>query len=272
MIIKSLTMSVYKLNTGSEIHYDKSKVLAPDVVTEELAFQATKVILEKKYIEIPKLLELGIGTGAFSRFVLDNVGIQVDITGIDIDPNAIETARTNLENHPHLSNLKLSNADWSTKIFDDERFDIVYFNPPYLKEGTLLRSEFIDAPENTVFSSDAKGTYAALLPRIIHSLNVGGIALIRYPGDGSLTYAGSDAKTNHDPWVSFEEVERTMQRLRKRSKWLKEVMPSDTRVFSWRSSIGDRRINADMFTRIGNDIKNAPKLIRDIDDYWEAYE
>jgi hypothetical protein len=40
----------------------------------------------------------------------------------------------------------------------------------------------------------------------------------------------------------------------------------------WRSNIGDRRVNAEIFTRIGDDIRNAPQRIQDLDAYWREID
>ena len=267
-------MSLYVLSTGSTIEYDDSLVLAPDAVTEQIAEQAVLALKEKTYAEKPPhILELGIGTGAFCKYILDCSGVVLDVTGVDNDPNALQTAFKNLYGHERLGNLCLVDTDWnSDAALESQPYDCIYFNPPYLPVGANLRPAFADAPPSAVYSQDPYDSFATLLPKLVKSLNVGGIALIRYPGNGALTFAGDDAKSDHNPWVSLDVLDRTFNRLIDRSEWLRSVMPADTRSFMWRSWVNDRRINAEIFTRIGESIDNAPKIIRDMDAYWSAYE
>lgn len=267
-------MPFYELATGSTIEYPDGLVHPPDIVTERLAGLAALTLREiAKSKARLSTLELGIASGAFSRFVLDLAEVDMDLTGIDIAPAAVETARANLEGRPGLHSLHLIEGDWnSDATFKSGPFDCIYFNPPYLRRGSTLRPEFREAPNDTIFADDPMTQYESMLPRIVESLAIGGIAIVRYPGDGSATFAGEDSKQDHDPWINLEEAGRTMERIILRAAWFREVMPADTRSFMFRSHIAGRRINAEIFTRIGDHIANAPEPIRDIEAYWKAYE
>lgn len=273
------TMSGYTLSTGSTISCPEGVVLAPDIVTEELALTAafqTNVVLMPQWERPPRFLELGVGSGAFSRFVLDIAKVHIDVTGIDSSQAAISVAADNLAGHPNLSSLRLINGDWhDDTAFADGPFDCIYFNPPYLhlphRGGKRLRDEFAHAPHEAVFSDEPDDEYRTLLPRIVTNLAVGGLAIVRYPGDGSLTFAGEDVKEKDNPWMNAEEIDRLAKRLVARYEWQWDNMPPDTRSFMWRTRIDDRRVNAEIFTRIGDDIRNAPKLIQDMEAYWSAY-
>lgn len=265
-------MPSYALHTGSTIEYPPLGVLPPDIVTEQLAVEAATTLNEKDTELPPRLLELGIATATFSHCVLDLVGVQIDVKGIDINPVATETAKRNLEGHQRLGNLKLVTGDWhDSDTFSGGPFNCVYFNPPYFRRGSKLRPEYEHSPSEAVFSDDPDTEYKKMLPIIMRNLVIGGIAIVRYPGDGSLTFAGDDAKADHNPWVSFEEIDRTMDRLIERRKWQAANLPPDTRSFMWRGFLLDRRVNAEIFTRIGDGIQNAPKIIRDMEAYWAAY-
>ncbi len=263
-------MSTYKLITRSEIHFDETKVLAPDPVTEELAVEAARMLIGRVWAGPTSILELGVGTGAFSRIALDLARTRTDITAIDIDPDAIETAQNNIEGHRKLGQLALIQDDWANFAFDEDSYDIIYFNPPYLPTGAVLRDEFKTAPEAAVYADGAQDIYLELLPKIVRSLRIGGAALIRYPGDGSLTYAGSDATRDHSPWMTFEQLDRVGERLVRRGEWLRQNLPDDTRSYMWRSAVAGRRVNAEIFARIGDSILNAPLLIQQQEAYWTA--
>ena len=265
-------MPSYPLHTGSIIEYPGHGILAPDIITEQLAVEAA-VALNKKDTELPpRLLELGIATATFSRCFLDLASVQIDVKGIDINPIATETAKRNLEGHERLGNLELVTGNWhDPDTFSGRPFNCVYFNPPYLKPGSKLRPDFEQSPDEAVFSDNPDAEYKNMLPIIMRNLAIGGIAIVRYPGDGSLTFAGDDAKIDHNPWVSSGEADRVMERLIERGKWQAANLPPDTRSFMWRGFLLGRRVNAEIFTRIGDGIQNAPKIIRDMEAYWKAY-
>jgi hypothetical protein len=267
-------MPVYQLQTGSLVKYRVGEVLAPDVVTERLALEASTALTERDWPEHPPtLLELGIGSAAFSRFVLDTSGVCIDVTGVDTNDKAIAAAGLNLSGHKKLKNLTLIHGDWHDEAaFGNGPFDCIYFNPPYRTPGHKLRPEFADSPVSAVFSDNPQEQYISLLPRIVENLAIGGIAIVRYPGDGSLTFAGKDAKADHNPWVSLAELDRTLERLINRSARLNAIMPADTRSHMWRSEIAGRRVNAEIFTRIGDDIANAPRRIRDMEASLKTYD
>src|SRR5688500_617375 len=123
-------MSTYTLETGSTIIFHKGLVLSPDKVTELLANEASSALNEHTVNGKPlHFLELGIGTGAFSRSVLDQVDATLDVVGIHTDTNAIQIARTNLEHHKRLGKLSLSVSDWYDEdVWDSGPYDCVYFN------------------------------------------------------------------------------------------------------------------------------------------------
>ncbi len=264
-------MSTYILETGTKIEFDDRLVLSPDIVTECLAKDMVELLNEKHH-ECPiDLIELGIGTGAFSRRVLDSIDQTTNICGLDIDQNAIDTVRKNLASHSKLGRLALIKADYTKYELVTSTFDAIYFNPPYLKPGTQLHDDFKNAPEPSVYAENIKSTYELLLPRIAISLKLGGIAIIRYPGDGSATYAGEDAKaSNASPFVSSEEINRCAERLFNMNDWFSEHMPPGIQSYMIRNYVNDRRVNSELICKVGSNINNSPKSMQDMDEYWQA--
>lgn len=108
----------------------------------------------------------------------------------------------------------------------------------------------------------------------MRNLKAGGAALIRYPGKGELTFAGSDAKSPNNPWMNEEELSRTAERLMKLCEWKAGVMPQGFRSYSFASAVGNRAVNCELFTRLGpdGDTTSAPKIIREMEEYWNAYQ
>jgi SAM-dependent methyltransferase len=65
-------------------------------------------------------LEIGCGTGAVSRYAATE--LQLDATGVDIDPEQIAVAEHNAS---AISNIRFLEADAARLPFEDGRFDIV---------------------------------------------------------------------------------------------------------------------------------------------------
>jgi release factor glutamine methyltransferase len=78
-----------------------------------------------------KLLEIGTGCGIIS-LECARQGAQVVCT--DINPFAVETARANYERNRHVikGSVEARQGDLFSALQDNETFDVIVFNPPYL--------------------------------------------------------------------------------------------------------------------------------------------
>ncbi|WP_348814468.1 peptide chain release factor N(5)-glutamine methyltransferase [Halomonas sp. H10-59] len=74
------------------------------------------------------LLDLGTGTGAIAlAFASERPGWRVE--GVDLSPEAVALARRNAERHGLA--VRFRQSDWFDAL-DDERFDLIVANPPYI--------------------------------------------------------------------------------------------------------------------------------------------
>ena len=94
--------------------------------------QDTEISVEKilnviENNQINNMLEIGCGTGIVSISV--DLEISVDVTAVDISEKAIENTRINKEKLN--SKIKIINSDLFSNI--NEKFDLIYSNPPYIK-------------------------------------------------------------------------------------------------------------------------------------------
>lgn len=94
--------------------------------------QDTEISVEKilniiENNQINNMLEIGCGTGIVSISV--DLESSVDVTAVDISEKALENTRINKEKLN--SKIKIINSDLFSNI--NEKFDLIYSNPPYIK-------------------------------------------------------------------------------------------------------------------------------------------
>ena len=94
--------------------------------------QDTEISVEKilnviENNQINNMLEIGCGTGIVSISV--DLESSVDVTAVDISEKAMENTRINKENLN--SKIKIIKSDLFSNI--NEKFDLIYSNPPYIK-------------------------------------------------------------------------------------------------------------------------------------------
>ena len=103
-------------------------VLIPRQDTE-ISVEKTLNIIENNQID--NMLEIGCGTGIVSISV--DIESSVDVTAVDISEKAIENTRINKERLN--SKIKIINSDLFSNI--NEKFDLIYSNPPYIKSSEI---------------------------------------------------------------------------------------------------------------------------------------
>ena len=87
--------------------------------------------------ENDNVLEVGVGCGIVSLFMAK---IAKNVTGVDINPHAIELSRKNAELNS-ISNVSFFESDLFDKINEGLKFDMIIFNLPYVPT-----EETIDEP------------------------------------------------------------------------------------------------------------------------------
>lgn len=129
-------------------------VLIPRQDTEISVEVILKIL---KNNNIKNLLEIGCGSGIVSVTLdLETKG-QVDITAVDISPQAIKN--TNINKNNLNSNIKILESD----LFDEinEKFDLIYSNPPYIKSHDIenLQVEVRDHEPRLALDGGSDGLY-----------------------------------------------------------------------------------------------------------------
>lgn len=86
-------------------------------------------------------LDIGCGTGILS-FIMKSKGIS-NVTGIDINPWAIENANYNASK----LNLKVNFQECNGIPKNDQKYDLIVFNPPWIsdQQGSIVDSAVFDS-------------------------------------------------------------------------------------------------------------------------------
>ncbi|QUQ65275.1 methyltransferase [Kutzneria sp. CA-103260] len=95
---------------------------------------------EIPFVEMSSFLEMGCGVGIMS--VLAALAGCRTVVGLDINPAAVRNTEMNAERHSVADRVTARESDLYSAIRPGERFDGIYWNPP-----------FLDAPEDVVDSS-----------------------------------------------------------------------------------------------------------------------
>ena len=80
-----------------------------------------------------RILDIGTGTGLIAMMMAQRF-TESQITGIDIDPEAVAQARMNVELSPFSSQISILQADVRT-FQTEEAFDAIISNPPYFVDS-----------------------------------------------------------------------------------------------------------------------------------------
>ena len=119
---------------GREYFVDRG-VLIPRKDSE---IPCEKIINLIRQSELKDFLEIGVGSGCFSITV--NLETGINVKGVDISDDALKVAEIN--NERLNGNCNFFKSDLFSNV--DEKFDIIYSNPPY------IRSDVIDTLQREV--------------------------------------------------------------------------------------------------------------------------
>ena len=123
---------------GYDIYVDEN-VLIPRLDTEILVDCICRHI-EEKYDKKDsiRILEIGVGSGALIVAILKRLEEynNIIIDGIDISKGAIEVAKKNIERYNLENKVNIYMKDILNKEVQ-EKYDIIYSNPPYLTSDEM---------------------------------------------------------------------------------------------------------------------------------------
>ena len=116
---------------GHDFFVDKN-VLIPRQDTEILVEEVIKIA---KRINAKKILDLCTGSGAIAVSLAKYLP-QTEITAIDISNDALKIAKKNAVSNNVENQITFISSDMFTNL-NEEKFDIIVSNPPYIKTNVI---------------------------------------------------------------------------------------------------------------------------------------
>ena len=145
-------------------------VLIPRDETELLVTKAIEVIRKEN---LRNVLDIGTGSGCIAC----TVAKQTDATvlGVDISSDALRVALDNVTKLGINNRAVFRKSDLFSKVREEESFDMIISNPPYIPIGTILSDEVNYEPRIALFA-DENGLrfYREIVEQAPRFLNTGG--------------------------------------------------------------------------------------------------
>lgn len=129
-------------------------VLIPRDETEILVEKAIEIINKMNF---KKVLDIGTGSGCIACMIAKLTDSQV--IGVDISTDALQIALDNSSKLELFNRAIFRKSDIFSNIRENEKFDIIISNPPYIpvKEKSQLQVEVQFEPDLALFAKDEKG-------------------------------------------------------------------------------------------------------------------
>ncbi len=148
-------------------------VLIPRDETELLVRKAIEIIKENNF---KMVLDMCTGSGCIACMIAKLTNSQA--MGVDISTEAIHTAFKNMEKFGLYNRAIFRKSDIYSKIREDEKFDLIVSNPPYIppKEKETIQEEVNYEPDLALYTTDEKGLefYEKIIKDAPKFLNKGG--------------------------------------------------------------------------------------------------
>lgn len=148
-------------------------VLIPRDETELLVRKAIEIIKENNF---KMVLDMCTGSGCIACMIVKLTNSQA--MGVDISTEAIHTAFKNMEKFGLYNRAIFRKSDIYSKIREDEKFDLIVSNPPYIppKEKETIQEEVSYEPDLALYTTDEKGLafYEKIIKDAPKFLNKGG--------------------------------------------------------------------------------------------------
>lgn len=145
----------------------------------ETLIDAARLHLAGRRDEPLRLLDLGTGTGCLLIAALSEFPRASGI-GVDLSEDAVTTARLNAERNGVSARAAFAEGRWTDGL--NERFDLVFSNPPYIESAAIAGLDRSVRYHDPVLALDGGGdgldAYRALAAALPNCLKRGGLAIL----------------------------------------------------------------------------------------------
>lgn len=124
-------------------------VLIPRDETEILVTKAIELIKEN---QLKNVLDIGTGSGCIACTIANRT--KAVVLGVDISSDALRIALDNVTRLGINNRAVFRKSDLFEKIREEETFDMIISNPPYIPKGTELEPELKHEPEIALFAEE----------------------------------------------------------------------------------------------------------------------
>lgn len=145
-------------------------VLIPRDETEISVRKAINIINENNFKSV---LDIGTGSGCIACSIAKNSNAVV--LGVDISSDALMVALDNVTKLEINNKAVFRKSNLFSAIREDEKFDLIISNPPYIPIGTPLQKEVTFEPEIALFAEEnGLEFYRKIVEQAPGYLNIGG--------------------------------------------------------------------------------------------------
>ena len=146
-------------NFMGENYYVDENVLIPRDETELLVREVFKYLSDGI-----KILDIGTGSGIIAcslGLFSKKRGFKIEVLGVDISNAALNIAINNMKKLNLTRTCLFRKSDIFSNIREDEKFDIIVSNPPYIPKNQFetIQKEVKFEPYNALFTDDEDGLY-----------------------------------------------------------------------------------------------------------------
>ncbi len=124
-------------------------VLIPRDETELLVTRAIEIIRKEDFKDV---LDIGTGSGCIACTIAKQTDAVV--LGVDISSDALRIALDNVTKLGINNRAVFRKSDLYSRVRDEEKFDMIISNPPYIPYGTELSAEVKHEPAQALFAEE----------------------------------------------------------------------------------------------------------------------
>lgn len=161
-------------------------VLIPRDETEILVTRAIEIIRKENFQEV---LDIGTGSGCIACTIAKQTDAVV--LGVDISSDALRVALDNVTKLGINNRAVFRKSDLYSKVREEEKFDMIISNPPYIPYGTELSEEVRHEPDLALFAEeDGLAIYRKIIEKAPQYLKPKGYIMFELGVNESESVAG----------------------------------------------------------------------------------